>query len=84
MHTLCGAITYTGTFEGNSVDTTTISTLGVTYSSNTKTFDIYSENLGLIGNSRTVTVSAYLTSYPTIATGPVSVFIEIIDPCLSP
>ena len=83
-HTLCGAITYTATFEGSPVSTTTISTVGVTYSSATRTFAIYSENLSLIGNNRAVTVSASLTSYSTITTGPVSGTVKIIDPCLTP
>ena len=59
-HTLCGTISYTATFEGSSVDTTTISSRNVVYNSNIRTIGIYSENFALIG-TRTVTVSADLT-----------------------
>ena len=47
------------------------------------TFGIYSEDFALIG-MRTVTVSASLADYPTIISGPESVQIEIVDPCLNP
>ena len=83
-HTLCGAITYTATYEESPINTATISTIGVTYSSTARTFAMYSENLSLIGYNSAVTVSAFLTSYPTITTGPVSGTVKIIDPCLTP
>ena len=80
-HTLCGSIHYTATFEGNVADETTAQK--ITYSSDNRTFSMYSEDLDLIG-FRTVTVSAFLTDYSMIVQGPESVQIEIVDPCLTP
>jgi hypothetical protein len=69
-HTLCGTIDYTATFEGTVADLTTMP--NVVYSSNDRTFGIYSEDFALIG-MRSVTVSASLTDYPTIFAGPESI-----------
>ena len=82
-HTLCGTISYTATFEGSSVDTTTITSRNVVYNSNTRTFGIYSENFALIG-TKTVTVFAYFTDYPQITAGPTSTTMTIVNPCLTP
>ena len=80
-HTLCGMITYTATFEGAIVESKTFSP--VTYDQSYRMFLIFSEDVFLIG-TRTLTVSAKLTSYPIIATAaPMTTQIEITDLCMS-
>ena len=82
-HTLCGGLTYTATFNGAAIDTSTKPPMA--YDTATRTFDIYSEDTALIG-SRTITVAAYITNYTVTAspTPDASTTIEIIDPCLDP
>ena len=83
-HGLCGPLTYTATFEGATIDTTTKPPMA--YDTATRTFDIYSEDFALLGD-RTFTVAAYLTEYPTSTKSPTpdaSSTIEIINPCLDP
>ena len=82
VHTLCGSITYAATFKGTVADSTTLPP--VSYDANTNIFQIYSEDLSLIG-THTVTVSAILTTYPIIVTSaPVSTQIQVVDPCIDP
>ena len=74
-------ITYTATFEGAIVESKTFSP--VTYDQSYRMFLIFSEDVFLIG-TRTLTVSAKLTSYPIIATAaPMTTQIEITDLCIS-
>ena len=82
-HSLCGTIEYTATFEGSSVDTTTMDGENVIYNLSTRTFGIYSENFALIG-TKTVTVTGYFADYPQITAGPTSTTMTIVNPCLTP
>ena len=85
QHTMCGGLTYEATFNGSPIDTTTKATLAMAYDTATQIFDIYSEDFGLLG-TRTITVMAYLTTYPVTqtATPDAATTIEIINPCLDP
>ena len=85
QHDLCGGLTYTATFNGSPIDTTTKAATGMAYDTATQTFDIYSEDFALLG-TRTITVAASLTTYPVTvtATPDASTTIEIINPCLDP
>ena len=51
----------------------------------TRTFEIYSENLALVGQ-RTIEVQAYLKDYPTLVSDAPNLvtFIEIEQPCTKP
>jgi len=70
------------TFRGSVADSTTLPP--VAYDSSTNTFQIYSEDLSLIG-THTIKVSAKLTTYPVIiVASPLSTQIKIIDPCIDP
>ena len=79
QHTLCGALTYRATFEGDPLDMTT---LPILYDSDLNTFEIYSEDYSLIG-LRDITVEAYLTDYSQITSpAPESTQLLIKDPCI--
>jgi len=83
-HTMCGGLTYTATFNGSPINTTTKTSTGMAYNTTSLTFEIYSENFGLLGD-KTFTLAAYLTNYPvTVSSKPDSQTIKIINPCLNP
>ena len=67
QHSMCGGLTYTATFNGSPIDTTTKAAVGMAYDTATQTFDIYSEDFALLG-TRTITVAASLTTYPVTVT----------------
>lgn len=64
-HSLCGPISYTATFDSQAVDATTLPP--VAYDETTRSFEIYSEDLSLIG-LRDIEVSASLTNFGVIVT----------------
>ena len=82
---MCGGLTYTSSFNGSAISTTTKASIGIAYTTSSLTFDIYSENFALLGD-RTFTVAAYLTNYPVTASlePDASQTIKIINPCLNP
>ena len=81
-HTLCGGLTYSATFNGATIGPGTKPPMA--YDTATRTFNVYSEDFGLLG-TKSITVTAQLTTYKSTATTPeVSTTIEIIDPCLDP
>ena len=85
-HGLCGSLSYTATFEGAAIDTTTSTPMAYDTATASRTFLIYSEDFSLVGD-RTFTVAAYLSTYPNSMTSPTpdaSSTIEIINPCLDP
>ena len=84
-HSMCGGLTYTATFNGSSITTTTKLSNGMAYNTSSLTFDTYSENFALLGD-RTFTVAAYLTNYPVACSSKpdASQTIKIINPCLNP
>ena len=84
-HSMCGGLTYTATFNGSAISTTTKASKVMAYDTSSLTFDIYSENFALLGD-RTFTVAAYLTNYPDTASSKpdASQTITIINPCLNP
>ena len=85
-HGLCGSISYTATFEGAAIDTTTKPPMAYDTDTASRTFLIYSEDFGLLGD-RTFTVAAFLSTYPTATKSPTpdaSSTIKIINPCLDP
>ena len=82
---MCGGLTYTATFNGSPISTTTKSSTGMAYDTMSLMFEIYSENFALLGD-RNITVAAYLTNYPVTASSKpdASQTIKIINPCLNP
>ena len=84
-HSMCGGLTYTATFNGSSITTSSKLSNGMSYDTSSLTFDIYSENFALLGD-RTITVAAYLTNYPVTGSSKpdASQTIKIINPCLNP
>jgi len=83
QHNLCGGLTYTATFNGQAINTTTKPPMA--YDTATNTFDIYSEDFILLGD-RTITVAASMTDYAVTktATPDASTTIEIKNPCDNP
>lgn len=86
VHTLCGTVSYSSTFDGNDITDTS---QPVGYHASNRTHDVYSESLALIDttdgqNLKPYTVTAYLTSYTTVTSSQASGIIEFLDPCPSP
>ena len=81
-HTLCGDVHYNVWFEG---DLVTDSTRPLKYDTLTRTFDLYSEDLSLIG-FRSLEVQAFLKDYPQVTSSSPNLIeaIEIFDPCTRP
>ena len=65
---LCGGFTYTATFDGQQI---TSSSSPMSHDNASRAFSFYSEDFGLIG-SHTFTIEAFLTDYTTVATLPLS------------
>ena len=83
-HTLCGAITYAGEFNGKPVDGDPLA-----YDATTRIFTADSDDQNLIGNTYDYSVVATLTTFPpsmfsTVTTVTGTGDITFVDPCLSP
>lgn len=76
---MCGAISYTATFNGEVVDETSVS--GVTYDQESRSLEIYSEDRRIIGE-RTIEVTGFFRDYEMIQTRVESTIITILDPCI--
>lgn len=74
-------MSYRTTFDGSSIND--LSTpLG--YFASNRTFDLYSEDMNLVGQIKPYTVQAYLTEYDTVTSSVSTANIEFIDPCPIP
>ena len=81
-HTLCGDVLYNVWFEG---DLITDSTRPLRYDTLTQTFDIFSEDISLIG-LRTFEVQGFFKDYLMVTSSTPNLVetIEIFDPCARP
>ena len=81
VHNLCGQIAYEAYFDGNILNG--ITSLPMIYDSKTGEFQIYSEDLSMIG-LKTITLKASLEEYLITKASDQIFSIEIVDPCISP
>ena len=77
---LCGPITYTASFLGSIINTTT---QPMSYDALSQQFAIYSEDFNLL-DFKAIQVQAFLQEYPTVISPIETAQIEFIDPCIDP
>ena len=76
-HTLCGAVDYTATFDGTTIDAGTVPPAG--YDSATRTLSVFYDQLDLVG-LRSVAITGFLADHPT-TTSPGSGSLTFLSPC---
>jgi len=87
VHTLCGVLTYTSTFDGNDISST--SSAPIQYFAGNLTHDVYSEDQSLIDttngqNIKQYTVTAFLTQWISTVSEVATANIEFKNPCPDP
>ena len=81
VQSICGDLSYTSTFDSAPISDLT---QPVSYSSDSRSFSVYSEDFSLVG-THSISLRAHLSDYAAVVTTSTeTTTIEVIDPCLNP